>query len=83
VDEEGRGVLFWAAWGANLVTLRWLFDDVGVKISGVAEDAHLTCLLWNMLRVVLAPRGNAAEISSLLKVMVMLDDAPADSIHSL
>jgi ankyrin repeat protein len=42
VDSHGQGVLFWAARGKNLITLRWLLAEAGVNISDVVKDAQHT-----------------------------------------
>jgi hypothetical protein len=78
VDDNGRGVLFHAASRGNLVILRWLLADVGVDVSEITNDAYHT--IWDTLSI---GDSNAAELSSLLKVMVMLDNAPAYFIARL
>jgi hypothetical protein len=57
--------------------MRWLLAEVGVYINGVSISGRT---VWTVVKY---EHADAAELSSLLKVMVMLDDAPADFITSL
>jgi hypothetical protein len=71
--------LLLAARGAHFPAVQYLLDERGASIS---ESDNFGRTVWNELWI--NPRGGSAgELSSLLKVMVMLDDAPADFIAKL
>jgi hypothetical protein len=78
-DEHGRTVLLRAAYedvGYSHVTmLQWLLEEGG---SSITETANNGCTVWNLLLIygiTYAPSDAVAQ-SSLLKVMVMLEDVP-------
>jgi hypothetical protein len=59
--------------------VQWLLEEEGASIL---ERDLVGSTVWSKLWGHCG-EGNAAELSSLLKVMVMLDDAPADVIANL
>jgi hypothetical protein len=69
---NGCGVVCFAAWGRQFAALSWLFVEGGASINQVGNFANET--VWAFID---PQSADAAELSSLLKVMVMLDDAPA------
>jgi hypothetical protein len=75
-DGLGRTALLLGA-RSDLGMVRWLLIDGGARITEMdrrGED------VWSLLKL----RGvNTTELSSLLQVMVLLDDAPADFITKL
>ena len=62
---------------SHLVLMQWLLEMDGASISDSNDDGETA---WSMLSVVGA---DAAELSSLLKVMVMLAVAPANFVARL
>lgn len=60
--------------------MRWLLVEERARISEVGNQAHFT--VWNNLNLKNWTL-DAAELSALLKVMVMLEDAPASFIERL
>jgi hypothetical protein len=74
-EQTTSGVHVWllAVYRGNFATLQYLFEEHGGPRteSGTRDDT-----LWSKLWVHCSG-GDAAGLSSLLKVMVMLDDAPA------
>jgi hypothetical protein len=75
VDDNGIGVVISAALGNKLVALSWLLVECEANINEVGNGCCYT--VWTCLR---PQHPDDAELSSLLKVMVMLDDAPAHFI---
>jgi hypothetical protein len=80
VGEDGSGVLQYAALAGsgNFAALSWLLVEGGASIGKVGIDTDRR--VWGYLCV---EHANAVELSSLLRVMVMLEDAPADFIARL
>jgi hypothetical protein len=72
-DESGFGVLHYAAGNAQYKAMRCLLTEAGASMSEVSNTADHT--IWDTLWL---PSLNyhAAELSALLRVMVMLEDAP-------
>ena len=62
----------------HLVLLQWLLEKGGASVTK-SDDTGLL-MVWNQLDV---EDADAAELSSLLKVMVTLGDAPAKFIARL
>ena len=64
---------------SHLGLVQWLLENGVSSITETTDDSHAT-MVWNMLTI---ENAGAAELSSLLKVMVMLADAPAYFIAKL
>jgi hypothetical protein len=77
-DGCGWGVLQYAAANSQYKAMQWLLVEGGASADELRNDAGYT--VWSCLRHQIA---DATELSSLLKVMVMLDDAPAYFIARL
>jgi hypothetical protein len=60
--------------------MQYLLEKQGALVT---ERYHLGRTVWDELRNHCRREGSAAELSSLLKVMVMLGDAPANFITGL
>jgi hypothetical protein len=69
----GMGVVLMAASGGSLTALTWILTEGGasVKEHQVGNEERT---VWKCLRVV---KADDTKLSSLLKVIVMLEDAPA------
>jgi hypothetical protein len=80
VVAAGRGVLLYFATNAQYTAMRWLLKEAGASIDVVGIDAHHT--VWNRLNLD-NQNKDAVEFSILLKVMVVLEDAPALFITNL
>jgi hypothetical protein len=76
-DDYGQGDLFYAARDAQYKAMRWLLTEAGASISEVGSNTYYT--VWSELNM----HGSDYELSALLKVMVMLEDAPANFITRL
>jgi hypothetical protein len=73
--------LLLAARGAHVPAVQYLLDERGASIS---ESDNFGRTVWKELWNPINSRGGSAdELSSLLKVMVVLDDAPTDFIAKL
>jgi hypothetical protein len=75
-DALGMGVAHFAAMGGRYSNLRWLLVEGRASISERGHSARHT--VWNLMGI---RDGSDGELSSLLKVMVMLQDAPTSSAH--
>jgi hypothetical protein len=76
LDEQavhGGHALSIAAYLGNFVAMQWLLEEQGASI---AESDDLGRTMWGAFYHHGRGAGRAAELSSLLKVMVMLEDAP-------
>jgi hypothetical protein len=69
--------LLWATSNGQLTTAQWLLEGCGADISDVGKCGRN---VWSMLK---PDEADDDELDSLLKVMVLLDDAPADVIAKL
>lgn len=74
-DVDSCGVLHYAAANAQHTAMRWLLLEAGASIGKVEHEAHSS--VWNYLVF----RGQNSydgdlQLSAVLKVMVMLEDAP-------
>jgi hypothetical protein len=72
VHPNGWGVLLCAAVNDNFLAMKWLLEEGGASISKVGFGNRT---VWENLEGHIH-NANAAELSSLLKVMVILQDAP-------
>jgi ankyrin repeat protein len=61
--------------GAYFAAMQYLLEKHGASMT---ESDNIGRTVWSELKNRCRREGSAAELSSLLKVMVMLDDAPAD-----
>jgi ankyrin repeat protein len=75
--SRGESALSLAALGGHFAAMQYLLEEHGAPM--IESDNFPTA--WTFLRH--NPRKRSAELSSLLKVMVMLGDAPADYIVKL
>jgi hypothetical protein len=78
IGETGPGgmtALMWAGHGGHLKIVEWLLEDGG---SSMAETSAGGGTVWSFLdlRGVNMDLNRSAELTSLIKVMVMLADAP-------
>jgi hypothetical protein len=71
VGMDGWGVVLHAIMGEQVAALSWLLTEGEASIDDVGE------YLWTSLP---SENADAAELSSLLKVLVMLEDAPVHFI---
>jgi hypothetical protein len=69
--------LLWATSNGQLTTARWLLEECGADISDIGKCGRT---VWGMLE---PDEADDDELDSLLKVMVLLDDAPANFIAKL
>jgi hypothetical protein len=76
---SGAHALLLATCNGQWPAVQWLLEEQGASII---ERDNLGATVWSKLWGHCGGR-NAAELSSLLKVMVMLDDTPADVIINL
>jgi ankyrin repeat protein len=79
-DVNGWGVLLHAGYEGEYTAMMWLLTEAGVNIAEVGYQADAT--VWNNTNICSEP-NDPGGLSALLKVMVMLDDAPADFIARL
>jgi hypothetical protein len=85
-DADGWSVLEYAATNSRYTAMWWLLTDAGAILSKEGNNAHDT--IWDTLQF---PSQNsyaaqsplATELSALLKVMVMLEDAPSTFVARL
>jgi hypothetical protein len=80
VNEYGQGVFIYATCNSRNEATRWLLTEAGASLhqEGFADrDA-----VWDALELG-TQSSDAAELSSLLKVMVMLQNAPAEFVKDL
>jgi hypothetical protein len=69
--------LYISACSGHYATVEWLFAECGANIAHVHEHGDT---IWSLLEL---KGADAVELSSLLKVMTLLGDAPADFIVKL
>jgi hypothetical protein len=85
---HGESALLVAARKKRFPVVQWLLEEQGASINESRTDGST---VWTYLHSSVPPRGramqtghdNTAELSSLLKVAVMLEDAPVDTIANL
>jgi hypothetical protein len=77
--EDGVSALLQAAYLGNFTAMQYLLEDLGASMS---ESDVYGVTVWSALSNNY-PDPREAELSSLLKVMVILDDAPAHFIAKL
>jgi hypothetical protein len=78
---NGYSALLLAAPGGHFSTMQWLLEEQGASIIKID---HFGRTVWDGLYLYCKYKNCvAAELSSLLKVMVMLDDAPAAFVAKL
>jgi hypothetical protein len=83
-NKIGWSALLQAAMGqlgqahGHLKLVQWLLEEGGSSITETATHGLFT--VWNLLTI---EGANARKLSSLLKVMALLGDAPADFIARL
>jgi hypothetical protein len=71
--RHGASALVMAAYSCSIATMQYLLADQGASMSDT-DNRGLT--VWDFLSTSLHWVEDAAELSSLLKVMVLLEDAP-------
>jgi hypothetical protein len=90
-DIQGRTALLRAAASGQFSVVQWLLEEGGACIN---DTSHIGLTVWMVLEIqgassrhsilsIAQLRSIAVELSSLLKVMVMLADAPGDFIAKL
>jgi hypothetical protein len=86
-STDGKSALLLAACNECFSAMQWLLEKQGASINESGDDGSS---VWTYLPSDVDERGlmqtghdNTAELSSLLKVMVMLQDAPVDIIAKL
>jgi hypothetical protein len=77
--EYGYTSLLWAAFCGRIPLMTWLLTEGGASITEVGQDGRS---VWRHLRHHIQ-RANRTELSSLLRVMVLLDDAPPEFVSLL
>jgi hypothetical protein len=75
--NSGESALSLAADGGCFPAMQYLLEDHGISVT---DTDHFGQTVWSYLWV---ENGNAVELTALLKVMVMLEDAPAAFIDKL
>jgi hypothetical protein len=75
---EGYHALMLAACASRFPAMQYLLEEQGASLTETKKHGGT---VWSNMRV--QGKKNAAELLSLLKVMVMLDGAPADFIARL
>jgi hypothetical protein len=80
--DEGEYALSLAALNGQFATMQFLLEERGASPNESSNNSHT---VWSRISLWGDHGGDhdAAELSSLLKVMVMLEDAPADFITRL
>jgi hypothetical protein len=76
--ESGERALLVAARQGHIAAMEYLLEEQGTSMT---ESDNFGDTVWsgiNLLGIHCRRDGSAVELSSLLKVMVMLEDAPAD-----
>jgi hypothetical protein len=76
-DDYGCSALHYAASYGNLSLLQNLLQEAGARISDETNDVET---VWDLLGL---PGANPVALTSLLKIMVMLDDAPPTFVVGL
>jgi hypothetical protein len=74
VDRDGNSAVLLAAGSGNLPTVHYLLAEGGANIADVDANG---ATVWSQLGYNIH-RSTEEELSELLKVMVLLGDAPAD-----
>jgi hypothetical protein len=77
MDGNGNNSLLLSAFNGHVETCEWLLAEGGAAISAVNRRGDT---VWSELRL---DRAGTGALSSLLKTMVLLSDAPADFIARL
>jgi hypothetical protein len=78
IDNNGWSVLLYAATDAQYTTMWWLLLEAEGIIGELTNDATLT--VWSEFNI----KGSGYdELSAMLKIMVMLEDAPANFFSNL
>jgi len=77
-DGAGLTATHLAAMGGMLEMLQWLLQEGGADIAEATTNGNT---VWDEL--IVSPRDDVAKLSSLIKVMVMLADAPPAFIAKL
>jgi hypothetical protein len=76
-DNVGWGVLLFAAANTQYTAMQWLLTEAGASMFELGDHANER--LWDELNLE-HQTSDAAQLSSLLKIMVMLQDANADFV---
>jgi hypothetical protein len=71
----GESALLLAACNGRFLAMQWLLEEQGASMADLNDDGRS---VWIYLSLRVNGGMNDAELSSLLKVMVMLEDAPVD-----
>ena len=86
-DQAGMTAVMWAAESGRFSVVQWLLEKGGANIN---EEDNYGNNVWSLLELdkgydveVWLERIVEAELNSLLKVMVLLDDAPSEFIVRL
>jgi ankyrin repeat protein len=76
-DYDGWSALHYAAHNGRLSLSQYFFEEVGASFSDAIDEGNT---VWAMLKLKIA---DPVALGSLLKVMVMLDDAPPAFVAKL
>jgi hypothetical protein len=76
-NSYGYSALHYAAMRGQLLTLQYFLQEAGASISKATSDGKT---VWDLL---VLQHADPVAMASLLKVMVMLDDAPPDFVAEL
>jgi ankyrin repeat protein len=78
-DVHGMTALYFAARYGRYSLVQWLLEEGGAKISDVVVIDSESKSIWDFIPM----SSNILEQKSLLKVMVLLDDAPPNFVANL
>jgi ankyrin repeat protein len=76
-DYDGWSALHYAAHNGRMSLLQYFFQEAGASISAAVDDCRS---VWDML---VLEDADPMELASLLKLMVMLGDAPPAFVAKL
>jgi hypothetical protein len=82
-DTEGNGMtaLMWAAYNSHFYVVQWLLEEGSANITDTVVVHGKSRSLWNHIRS--KSEGSAVELTSLIKFMVLIVDAPPDFIAKM
>jgi hypothetical protein len=81
-NDHGHSAVRYALSYGKLPIVQYFFQEAGARISDATDDDGIT--VWNLLRLIIQGADPVALTSLLiLKIMVMLGDAPPDFVAKL
>jgi hypothetical protein len=83
VNIRGSSALAFAAMGCQFSILQWLLEEGLANIADVIILSGKARSVWDNLSKNMIIKGEPVALTSLLKVMVLLGDAPLDCIAKL